>query len=97
MAAVFGYQAAFLAAQALVFEREKRAVKTHRGLHDRYAAISRGDPELQPWTQWLGSTAAVRHAGLYGTVEDVETGQAGEIVQSAEAFIELIWRRLSAV
>lgn len=37
---------AYLAAQAILFERTGRAVKTHRGLRSAFSLLAHGDPAI---------------------------------------------------
>ena len=42
------YLAAFHAAQAIIFERTGKVLKTHKGVQIEFVALTRNDPVFQP-------------------------------------------------
>ncbi len=78
------YLAGFHAAQALIFERTGRAVKTHRGAQAEFLRLTHGDPRLDPSLRVFLSQGYNLKA-----IADYETGPGAEVPpERAEAAVE---------
>jgi uncharacterized protein (UPF0332 family) len=79
VAARTAYYAAFHAAEALIFEKTDRAVKTHRGVRTEFARLTKDDPRTS-----AGMAGFLLQAYQYKEISDYGTG-SGEIATLADA------------
>jgi uncharacterized protein (UPF0332 family) len=63
------YLASFHAAQALIFERTGKVVKTHRGVHSEFARLAKAEPNIDK-----GFPVFLTQAYNLKAVADYETG-----------------------
>jgi uncharacterized protein (UPF0332 family) len=87
------YLAGFHAAQALIFEREDRVVKTHGGVHGEFARLVKGDSRFDADLRaFLGRTYALKSIADYeiGPGSDVSDTQAVEAIDAALRFIAAV-------
>jgi len=92
------YLAAFHAAQALIFERTGRAVKTHRGVHSEFARLMRHRADFDTVLRGFLSRSYNMKA-----VADYETGEAAAVdgdeaaaaAQTASRFVSFVEKMLS--
>jgi uncharacterized protein (UPF0332 family) len=78
------YLTGFHAAQALIFERTSRAVKTHRGVQAEFLRLTHGDPRLDPSLRVFLSQSYNLKA-----IADYETGPGAQVPRErAEAAVE---------
>ena len=93
------YLAAFHTAQALIFEREGRALKTHRGVQSEFSRLIRDEPSVPADLRGFLSRAYAfktiadydPHTNVPPTPEDVRAGldTAARLVDEAERLIAL--------
>lgn len=84
------YLAAFHVAQALIFERNGRVAKTHRGVQSEFLRLTRDDPRVDPNLRAFLSTAYdLKAVADYEIGPDavVPLGEATEALRQAEAFV----------
>jgi len=87
------YLAGFHAAQALIFEREHRILKSHKGVHGEFGRLvkddSRFDVELRAF---LGRTYQLKSIADYetGSGADVTQARAAEAITIACRFVDAI-------
>jgi uncharacterized protein (UPF0332 family) len=84
------YLAGFHAAQALIFEREDRVVKTHKGVHGEFARLVKGDARFDAELRaFLGRSYALKSIADYeiGPGLDVSDAQAVEAIGAALRFV----------
>jgi uncharacterized protein (UPF0332 family) len=78
------YLAGFHAAQALIFERTGRAVKTHRGAQAEFLRLTHDDPRLDP-----GLRVFLPQSHSLKAIADYETGPGAEVPpERAEAAVK---------
>jgi uncharacterized protein (UPF0332 family) len=82
-AARAAYLAAFHGAQAVIFERSGRVVKTHRGVQNEFLRLTKDDPLFTPDQRIFLSQAYNVKA-----VADYETGPAELSAEQATAALE---------
>ena len=68
------YLAAFHAAQAVIFERTGKVLKTHKGVQIEFLSLTKNDPRLMPDQRIFLSQAYNLKA-----IADYETGPASEL------------------
>ena len=93
------YFAAFHAAQALLFERESRVVKTHNGVHTEWQRLTRDDAEVDKDLRgFLSRSFRFKITADYGLdpLDRVTDAQASEAIAVAERFIALVESKLAA-
>jgi uncharacterized protein (UPF0332 family) len=87
------YLAGYHAAQALIFERDDRVFKSHKGVHGEFVRLvkddSRFDAELRAF---LGRTYQLKAIADYETGPEAEVTQpqASEAIKAARRFITVI-------
>jgi len=87
------YLAGYHAAQALIFEREGKVIKTHRGVHAEFARLARQesgfDAELRAF---LGRAYQLKSVADYGTGSSAEVtpAQASQALAGALRFVEAV-------
>lgn len=91
------YLAAFHAAQALLFERTGRVVKTHRGLRSAFSLLVHGEAAIPVGlTKFLGDAYEMKSVADYGTEPEPGTSlsEATEAIETARHFVKTIARVL---
>lgn len=87
------YLAGYHAAQALIFEREDKVIKTHRGVHGEFARLAKAedrfDAELRAF---LGRAYQLKSIADYdtGPSAQVTLAQASQAIATAQRFIGTI-------
>jgi uncharacterized protein (UPF0332 family) len=87
------YLAGYHAAQAFIFEREDKVIKTHRGVQGEFARLSKAegrfDTDLRPF---LGRAYQLKSIADYetGPSAQVTLAQASQAIETAQRFIETI-------
>ena len=92
------YLAAFHAAQALLFERESRVVKTHSGVHTEWQRLTRGDADVdQDLRKFLSRSYRFKVTADYGLdpLDRVTEDQASTAIEVTERFIALLEAKLA--
>jgi uncharacterized protein (UPF0332 family)/predicted nucleotidyltransferase len=87
------YAAAFNAAQALIFERGGRAVKTHRGVRSRFGQLTRDEPSIDAGLRdFLEVGFKLKRVADYFEIGDepVTPEQAEVAIATATRFIEAV-------
>jgi uncharacterized protein (UPF0332 family) len=82
-AARAAYLAAFHAAQAVIFERSGRVVKTHRGVQSEFLRLTKDDPLFKP-----DQRIFLSQAYDFKAVADYETGSAELSAEQATVALE---------
>lgn len=91
------YAAAFNAAQALIFERSGRAVKTHRGVKARFGLLTKDEPSIgADLRDFLEKGFELKRIADYFEIGDpevsMETAQAA--LSTANRFVDAVGRLL---
>jgi uncharacterized protein (UPF0332 family) len=87
------YAAVFNAAQALIFERGQRPVKTHRGVKARFNELTRNDSAIGPdLRQFLDDGFALKRLADYPQLGDPEVSE-----DDAEKALDIANRFIGAV
>ena len=92
------YLAGFHAAQALIFQRGGRAVKTHRGVRARFAELAASEPALSnEFRGFLGRGYELKTTADYGIDpnDDISIEQARDALDTAERLVTRITELLS--
>ena len=87
------YLAAFQAAQALIFARTGKAVKTHSGLRSTFARLAKDEPRLdRTLTRFLARAYKVKEIADYGIGPQavVTIAEAQDTIDAAARFIDRI-------
>jgi uncharacterized protein (UPF0332 family) len=86
------YLAAFHAAQALIFARLGRIVKTHRGVHRLVSDLAREDPDLADFSRFLSQAYNLKSIADYGVGPDTDVppDRAAAAISTAEQFVDRI-------
>lgn len=97
-AARLAYYAAFHAAQALIFEREGRAAKTHKGVNARFAKIVLDGSLAPKLSEFLAGAYHFKSAVDYetGSLRVIGPDEAAEALHDAEHFVATIKDLLAA-
>ena len=93
------YLACFHAAQALIFERERRVVKTHNGVHTEWQRLTRPDRDMAPDLRgFLSRSFRLKVVADYGLdpLDRVTADQALEAITMAERLIAHVEAKLAA-
>ena len=93
------YLAGFHAAQALIFERIGRVLKTHRGVQTEFLRLTKDDPNLTGALRgFLSRSYNLKAIADYetGPGSEVSPERAGEAVQAAKQFVAHIATQLAA-
>lgn len=78
------YLAAFHAAQAVIFERTGKVVKTHRGVQSEFLRLTKDDPHVTP-----DQRIFLSQAYNFKAIADYETGPGAELsAEDAAAALE---------
>jgi uncharacterized protein (UPF0332 family) len=87
------YLAGFHAAQALVFERLGKVVKTHNGLQSEFLRLTRNDPRVDAASRgFLSRTYNLKSIADYETDPEAEitAERARDAIEGAERFVREI-------
>ena len=87
------YLAGFHAAQALIFARTGKAVKSHRGLRSTFARLVKDEPRIdRNLTRFLSHAYKVKEIADYGIGPQaiVTIAEAQETIDAAARFIDRI-------
>jgi len=85
------YLACFHAAQAYIFERQDRAVKTHRGARNTFFLLTAHDPRVDPALRnFLAQAFELKGIADYATdpSEATTTEDAAAAMETAARFVE---------
>jgi uncharacterized protein (UPF0332 family) len=85
------YLAAFHTAQAYIFERQDRAVKTHRGVRNTFFLLTRDDKRVDPVLRdFLAQAFALKGTADYATdpAETTTAEDAAAAMATAERFVQ---------
>ena len=92
------YLAGFHAAQALIFERQGRALKTHSGVQAEFARLVKDDPRFDlALRRFLGRAYNLKAVADYetGPGSHIAPEQATEAIQTARHFLDTVREVLS--
>ncbi len=87
------YLAGFHAAQALIFERQGRALKTHSGVQGEFARLVKSEPRIDGELRgFLGRIYNLKAVADYetGPGSKVTTAQAVGAINAARRFVEVV-------
>lgn len=87
------YLAGYHAAQALIFEREDRVFKTHKGVQGEFARLVKDDPRFDiELRAFLGRAYDLKAIADYesGPGSKVTHAQANEAITAARSFVAAI-------
>jgi uncharacterized protein (UPF0332 family) len=87
------YLAAFHAAQALIAERTGKDTKTHKGVHTKFARLTRNEPRLdRELRQFLAQAYDIKSIADYGLGPETEVpiDRAGAAIDTAEQFVNRV-------
>jgi uncharacterized protein (UPF0332 family) len=74
VAAREAYLAAFHAAEAYIFERESKTVKTHRGLRTQFSLLAKDDPQIpREFVRFLADGYELKSVADYGVGPDTQS------------------------
>jgi uncharacterized protein (UPF0332 family) len=100
VAAREAYLAAFHAAEAFVFARIGRAVKTHRGLRATFARLAKDEPGLDPAFVRVLADAyefkAIADYAVGDTARPITAANANRMIETAAGLVEAVAKILSA-
>jgi uncharacterized protein (UPF0332 family) len=94
-AARTAYMACFHVAQADIFEREHRALKSHHGVQTEFYRLARSAPDVDPELRaFLSRSFAYKATADYATGPDAVTtpDEAREALQIATRFVDTFAR-----
>jgi uncharacterized protein (UPF0332 family) len=86
------YLAGYHAAEAVIFERTGKTVKTHKGIRTSFARLSINEPILREFTAFLAQGYELKSLADYGVDPDVCVS-----VDDAKAAIEAAGRFLKCI
>ena len=93
------YLAAFHAAEAFIFERTGKTIKTHRGLRVMFSRLAKDEPRIpREYLRLLSDGYEIKSVADYGVgpaVRTITAEDAISVIEAAEHFIETITRLLS--
>jgi uncharacterized protein (UPF0332 family) len=87
------YLAGFHAAQAFIFARTGKVVKSHSGLRSNFARLAKDDPRLdRSLTRFLARAYKLKEIADYGVGAQavVTVAEAQEMIDEAARFIERV-------
>jgi uncharacterized protein (UPF0332 family) len=87
------YLAGYHAAQAFIFEREDKAIKTHRGVHGEFARLAKDENRIDGELRaFLGRAYQLKSIADYetGPMAQVTLAQASQAIDAAGRFIDTI-------
>ncbi len=97
-AARAAYLAAFHAAQAVIFERSGKVVKTHKGVNIEFLGLTKDDPALRPDQRgFLSQAYDFKAVADYdtGPIAEVSSQQAINAMGVARSFVATVRRVLT--
>ena len=97
-AARAAYLAAFHAAQAVIFERTGRVVKTHRGVQSEFLRLTKDDTHFTPGQRiFLSQAYNFKAVADYDTGPDVELSaeKARAALEAGRGFVDAVRRVLT--
>jgi uncharacterized protein (UPF0332 family) len=92
------YLSGFHAAQALIFDRTDKVVKTHSGVHAEFARLTKDDGALDMATRaFLGRAYNLKSIADYetGPGSTVSRAQASEALEAAKLFADNVAKLLA--
>lgn len=92
------YLAGFHAAQAFIFERDDRVLKTHKGVQGEFGRLVRDDPVFDiALRTFLGRTYQLKTIADYETGPEAEVthAQAAEAIATAQRFVDAVEKRIA--
>ena len=92
------YLAGFHAAQALIFERDDRVLKTHKGVQGEFGRLVRDDSLFDiALRALLGRSYQLKTIADYETSPDAEVthAQAAEAIATAQRFVDAIEKAIA--
>jgi uncharacterized protein (UPF0332 family) len=95
VAAKEAYLAGYHAAQALIFDRIGKVVKSHSGLRSEFARLTRDDLQIdKTFTRFLARAYKFKEIADYAVGRNavVAVGDAQEVIEGAARFIDVIAR-----
>lgn len=93
VAARSAYYAAFHAAEALIFDRTGKVVKTHKGVRTEFARLTKDDPHVpRAMMAFLADGYRYKEIGDYSVNPDevVTMANAETAITSATAFLDCV-------
>lgn len=91
VAAREAYMAAFHAAQATIFERAGRVVKTHWGVHGIFGQVAKDDPGLGPELgHFLAASYKYKEVADYRADREIVPADAEDAIAGARQLIERV-------
>src|SRR5205085_8476735 len=87
------YAAALNAAQALIFDRSGRAVKTHKGVRARFGLLTRNEPSIDSGLRsFLESGFELKRIADYFEIGDreVSSEEARDAIGTATRFVDRV-------
>lgn len=87
------YAAAFNAAQALIFERSGRAVKTHKGVRARFGFLTKDEPSIDSGLRsFLENGFELKRLADYFEIGDREVSleEARDAIEAATRFVDRV-------
>ena len=97
-AARLAYYAQFHAAQAMIFERENKIIKTHKGVSKEFHRLAKAESTFPPrFAAQLTAAYAYKEQADYDTDidEPITKAIAGEAIVTADRFVTIIRQALS--
>jgi uncharacterized protein (UPF0332 family) len=99
VAAREAYLAGYHAAEAFIFERTGKTVKTHRGLRSEFARLTRSDAPLQAFASFLARSYELKSIADYGVDPrvDISVTDAKDAHDTASRFLAVVAGRLAGL
>ena len=98
VAAREAYLAAYHAAEAYIFERAGRVVKTHRGMRSQFIALARLEPVIDRGLLAFLAEGyqfkAIADYGVGAAIGAISAADAGSAIDTATRFIDIVVRLL---
>jgi uncharacterized protein (UPF0332 family) len=91
------YSAAFNAAQALIFERSGRVVKTHKGVRSRFGLLTKGEQSVDSGLRsFLENGFELKRIADYFEIgdRDVSSEEARGAIETAARFVQAVGQLL---
>jgi uncharacterized protein (UPF0332 family) len=98
VAARSAYYAAFHAAEALIFEKSGKSIKTHRGVRTEFARLTKDDPRTSgEIASFLGYAYQFKEISDYGTdaTKTIAMPDAEAAITLAEEFVRWVGAALA--
>jgi uncharacterized protein (UPF0332 family) len=96
VAAREAYLAGYHAAEALIFERTGKTIKTHKGVRSEFARLTRTDVTLREFARFLARAYELKSIADYGIDPDVQVSRddAKAAYDVASRFVSNVAERL---